>query len=202
VNQAVEIPYAGRTRRKLARSYTTLRFPDDRMNHALCINRTWVNTCASLLRMAHGLYISVRGIKDAEEQDGKCRRTDAASKTRSKVAKTGIHVNAVTAARTASTTQLPNTAFTPSLDGALSEGEVDDVDEIAKDDVEGEDEVPEDKVEGEDETPEEATMDDCKPDISLIDPPHSAVIPQEYIWRQCAVFMEIKRHAHEGPLTY
>jgi len=43
-------------------------------------------------------------------------------------------------------------------------------------------------------------MDDRKPDISLIDLPHSDVIPTEYLWRQCAVFVEVKKHARDGPL--
>jgi hypothetical protein len=43
-------------------------------------------------------------------------------------------------------------------------------------------------------------MDDRKPDISLIDLPHSETVPTEYLWRQCAVFMEIKKRAQDGPL--
>ena len=43
-------------------------------------------------------------------------------------------------------------------------------------------------------------MDDRKPDISLIDLSHSDVVPAEYLWRQCAVFMEMKRFARDGPL--
>jgi len=46
---------------------------------------------------------------------------------------------------------------------------------------------------------EDVPMNDRKPDISLIDLPHSHVIPPEYLWRQCAVFMEIKRHTRDGP---
>jgi hypothetical protein len=38
-------------------------------------------------------------------------------------------------------------------------------------------------------------MDDRKPDISLIDLPHSEIVPTEYLRRQCAVFMEIKKGA-------
>jgi hypothetical protein len=58
----------------------------------------------------------------------------------------------------------------------------------------------EEDLEDEDETPEDATMDDRKPDISLIDLPHSETVPTEYLWRQCAVFMEIKKRAQDGPL--
>ena len=43
-------------------------------------------------------------------------------------------------------------------------------------------------------------MDDRKPDISLIDLSHSDMVPAEYLWRQCAVFMEMKRNARDGPL--
>ena len=45
-------------------------------------------------------------------------------------------------------------------------------------------EGPEDEILG------EAVMDDRRPDISPIDLPHSDVVPTEYLWRQCAVFME------------
>ena len=47
--------------------------------------------------------------------------------------------------------------------------------------------------EPEDEIPEEAVMDDRRPDIFLSDLPHSDVLPTEYLWRQCAVFMEVKK---------
>ena len=52
----------------------------------------------------------------------------------------------------------------------------------------------------EDGTAAEAMMDDRKPDISLIDLPHAHIVPAEYLWRQCAVFMEVKRNAWDGPL--
>lgn len=52
-----------------------------------------------------------------------------------------------------------------------------------------------------DETPESATMDDRKPDISLVDLPQCEnVVPSKYLWRQCAVFMEMKKSASDGPL--
>jgi len=44
--------------------------------------------------------------------------------------------------------------------------------------------------EGEDETPEEAVMDGRRPGISLIDLLRSAVVPTEYLWSQCAIFMK------------
>jgi len=59
---------------------------------------------------------------------------------------------------------------------------------------------PTDEGDSEDETPEDAAMDDRKPDISLIDLPHSGVVPAEYLWRQCAVFMEVKKNTRDGPL--
>lgn len=43
-------------------------------------------------------------------------------------------------------------------------------------------------------------MDDRKPDISLIDLPHSNTVPAEYLWRQCVVLMEMKKDAEDGPL--
>ena len=44
-------------------------------------------------------------------------------------------------------------------------------------------------------------MDDRKPNISLIDLPHSDIQPTEYLWRQCAVVMEMKKNTQEGPLS-
>jgi hypothetical protein len=75
----------------------TLRFPDDGENHGLCINRTWVGTHASLLHTDYGLYVSVRGIKDADEPDGERPRDDGVQSTRSKVARTDLQVDAATA---------------------------------------------------------------------------------------------------------
>ena len=40
---------------------------------------------------------------------------------------------------------------------------------------------------------------DRKPDISLIDLPHSEVVLAEYLWRQCAVFMEMKQNIWDSP---
>ena len=54
----------------------------------------------------------------------------------------------------------------------------------------------------EDEIRNSAAMDNRKPDISLIDlpPSNSNVLPVNYLWRQCAVFMEMKKKAEDGPL--
>ena len=79
-----------------------LRFPDDKENHGLCINRTWVDTHASLLHTDHGLYVSVRGIQDADEPDGKRSRDEAVQSTRSKVARLGLQDDAATASHTES----------------------------------------------------------------------------------------------------
>ena len=59
---------------------------------------------------------------------------------------------------------------------------------------------PPDPEDFEDETLDEAAMDDRKPDISLIDLPDSDVAPTQYLWRQCAVFIEMKKDARDGPL--
>jgi len=48
-------------------------------------------------------------------------------------------------------------------------------------------------------TPKESTMEDRKPNISLIDLPESGQFPVNYLWRQCVVFMEIKKNAAHGP---
>jgi hypothetical protein len=80
----------------------TLSFPDDGENHGLWIDRTWVDTHASLLHTDHGLYVSVRGIKDADEPDGKRPREEVMQSTRSKVAKTDLQVDAATASHTKS----------------------------------------------------------------------------------------------------
>jgi len=42
-------------------------------------------------------------------------------------------------------------------------------------------------------TPTESVMDDHGPDIFLTDLPHSDVVPTEYLWRECAGFMEVKK---------
>jgi len=55
--------------------------------------------------------------------------------------------------------------------------------------------------EPEEEIPDEAAMDDYRPDIFPIDLPHSDVVPTEYPWRQCAVFMVVKKSALYGPLS-
>ena len=79
-----------------------LRFPDNKENHGLCINRTWVDTHASLLHTDHGLYVSVRGIQDADEPDGKRFRDDAMQSTRSKVSRLDLENDAATASHTES----------------------------------------------------------------------------------------------------
>jgi len=176
-----------------------LSFPDDGVNHGLCINRTWVDTHASLLHTDHGLYVSVRGIKDADEPDGKRSRDDAVRLTRSKVARADLLADAATASHAqgelyeiqhgfvAHEDRLP-TLIDHAIVEPLFDGTTSDTDESS------------DAEDFEDETPEEAVMDDRKPDISLIDLPHSDVTPTEYLWRQCAVFMEVKKHARDGPL--
>ena len=162
-----------------------LGFPDDGENYGLHIHRAWVDTHGSLLHTDRGLYISVRGIKDV---DGKRPRSDSVHATRSKVARTDILVDAATASRSdcaqynsqdsssdaLSATQLLRGATTLNMDNE------------------------EDPA---DETPEDAAMDDRKPDISLIDLSHSdGVAASESLWRQCAVFMEMKKSAADGPL--
>ena len=177
-----------------------LSFPDDGENHGLCINRTWVDTHASLLRTDHGLYVSVRGVRDADERVGKRSRDNAVQSTRSKVARLGLQGDAATASHTKSElpksqvrfvthgddipTLVDDATVTPLLDGTTT---------LDMSEYPNEEDL-------EDGTPEEAIMDDRKPDISLIDLPHSDVVPAEYLWRQCAVFMEIKKNSRDGPL--
>ena len=178
-----------------------LSFPDDGENHGLCINRTWVDTHASLLHTDHGLYVSVRGIKDAGEPDGKRSRDDAVQPTRSKVARTALHVDAATTSHSNGELygiQLEFVTYGDPFPPPVGDAAVAPLfDGIAALDT---DKTP-DEQDREDETPEEAVMDDRKPDISLIDLPHSDVIPTAYLWRQCAVFMEVKKHARDGPLS-
>ena len=52
--------------------------------------------------------------------------------------------------------------------------------------------------EPEDEIPYEAGMDDHRPGIFLIGLSHSDVVPTEYLWRQCAVFMAERESARTG----
>ena len=176
-----------------------LRFPDDGENHGLCIKRTWVDTHASLLHTDHGLYVSVRGIQDADEPDGKRSRYETVQSSRSKVARVGLEEDAATASHSESelfkspvgfitygddiSTSVFHATVTPPLDGTTAPNTVEPPNE-----------------EAEDEAPEEAAMDDRKPDISLIDLPESDVVPAEHLWRQCAVFMEMKKNADDGPL--
>lgn len=158
-----------------------LSFPNDGEDHGLYINRTWVDTHASLLHTDGGLYVSVRGIKGADNPDGKRSRDDSFPETRSKVARADLQVDAATAAHTAS---------------ALYESQDDLSDDTTTPDV---DYVPIEE-EHEDEILEEAVMDDRKPDISLIDLPPSEAVSPAYLWRQCAVFLEMKKSASDGPL--
>ena len=174
-------------------------FPDNGKNYGLTINRAWVDTHSSLLRTDPGLYISVRGIKDADEPDGKRSQRRIRQTTRFKVARRDVHADAATASHAANdesegkspedefsddespdddATSVPplDAAFTPDMEDALSEEE------------------PEEDI------PKEAVMDIRKPDISLIDLPLSNEIPQDYLWRQCAVFMEMKQSARDGHL--
>ena len=160
-----------------------LSFPDDEQNYGLCINRTWVDTHASLLHTDPGLYVSVRGIKDAGDADGKHARDDAMQTTYSKAARTDLQADAATTSHTA-------------CDLSESEGDIPDRATTLGTDDNCNEEEPEDEI------PEEAVMDDRKPDISLIDLPHSGVVPTDYLWRQCAVFMEMKRDARDGPFSY
>ena len=156
-----------------------LQFPDDGENYGLTINRAWVDTHGSLLRTDPGLYISVRGIKDVDKPERKRTMSDARQTTRFKAARTDIQADAATASHATSdpTSSVPlDTPFTPDIVDALT------------------------KRDPEEEEPEEAAMDDRKPDLSLIDLPPSGKLPREYLWRQCAIFMEIKRHASDGPL--
>jgi len=178
-----------------------LSFPDDGENHGLCINRTWVDTHASLLHTDRGLYVSVRGIKDAGEPDGKRSRDGSVQLARSKVARTALHIDAATTSHSNGELydiQVGFVTYGDRLPTPVGDAIVAPLfDRIAALDT---DETP-DEQDLEDETPEEAVMDDRKPDISLIDLPHSDVVPTEYLWRQCAVFMEVKKHARDGPLS-
>ena len=156
-----------------------LSFPDNRTNHGLCINRTWVDTHASLLHSDPGLYISVRGIKDGNDLERKRPRDGPAQNTRPKVAKTVLQTDAATASHT--------TSDLHKIQGGIPGDATPDIDDISNE------EEPQDAI------PEEAIMDDRKPDISLVDLSHSDVVPTEYLWRQCALFMEMKKSASDGP---
>jgi hypothetical protein len=165
-----------------------LRFPDDGDNHGLRINRTWVDTHDALLHTDPGLYICVRGIKEADERDdkqeGKRSRADSLHPVRLKVARPDLQTDAASASHTEDDSDDGATATFP-VSGTTT-AEVDGV---------LEEEGPEE------ETPKDANMDDRKPDISLIDLPHSGIVPPTYLSPQCAVFMEMKRYTKDGPLT-
>ena len=169
-----------------------LSFPDGRENYGLHIDRAWIDTHSSLLHTDRGLYISVRGIKDVDEPDGKRRRSDSVHTTCSKVARTVGLVDAAMASHSARVSQggpenaLPAPVGDATATQLLSEATTSNMDN---------------EEDPGNETPEGAAMDDRKPDISLIDLHHSDdVAPSEYLWRQCAVFMEIKKSAADGPL--
>ena len=169
-------------------------FPNDGENHGLSINRIWVDTHASLLHTDRGLYVSVRGIKDADEPDRKRPRDDSLRMTRSKVARKDLEVDAATASHSAhdlyeSQDDISDGVTTP------------DVEYVPDEEDEEDEEDGKDGKEFEGEISEEAIMDDRKPDISLIDLPHSRVVPTNYLWRQCAVFMEVKKDGRDGPLN-
>ena len=172
-----------------------LSFPDDEENYGLHTNRTWVDTHGSLLHTDRGLYISVRGIKDADNPDGKRSRPDSVHTTHSKVARTDLLVDAATASHNAiaqyESQDEPGDAFSAPIGDVTSIPLLSEATALNMDDEE----------EPGDEIPEGTTMDDRKPDISLIDIPHSdKVVSSEYLWRQCAVFMEMKKRAGDGPL--
>ena len=166
------------------------------------VNRGWVDTHAVLLRTDPGLFVSVRGVRDHDDDDEKKRpRLDDSRTRRSKVARTSSRVDAATASHAqqevedtelhheGSPTINPPHGSThvecgsgrllPALTIATS------VDSGDNDD---------------NGIPKEAVMEDRKPDISLIDLPESGQIPINYLWRQCAVFMEIKKAAAHGPI--
>jgi hypothetical protein len=177
-------------------------FPDDGENHGLCINRTWVDTHASLLHTDHGVHVSVRGIKGTDKPDRKRSRDDDTQLTRSKVARTTLQEDAATASHTKSELYESQVKFITYgdniqtlVDDAIDAPLCDGTTTLDTDDSSNEDDL-----EDEDETPEEVIMNDRKPDISLIDLPHSGVVPTQYLWRQCAVFMEMKEYARDGPL--
>ena len=170
-----------------------LSFPDDGENHGLCTNRIWVDTHASLLHTDQGLYVSVRGIQDADEPKGKRARDGAGKGTRSKVARSGSRNDAATASHTKSELYKSQVKIITHGNGIPTPVDGPTVAPLAKDEIPDEGGL-------EDTIYEEAVMDDRKPDISLIDLPHSDAVSAKYLWRQCAVFMEVKQHAWDGPL--
>ena len=173
-----------------------LSFPDAGENHGLCTNRTWVDTHASLLHTDHGLFVSVRGVQDADEPKGKRARGVAGKSTRSKVAKSGFRDNAATASHSKGKLCKSQVKCFAHGNGFPTPGDdptvaplLDNTTPLAKDETPHEEYLE-----------KEAVMDDRKPDISLIDLPHSDAVPAKYLWRQCAVFMEVKKNAWDGPL--
>ena len=44
--------------------------PDDKENNGMCMRRTWIDIHPSFLHTDRGVFVSVRGIKDADELDG------------------------------------------------------------------------------------------------------------------------------------
>ena len=170
-----------------------LSFPDDGENHGLCTNRIWVDTHASLLHTDQGLYVSVRGIQDADEPKGKRARDGAGKGTRPKVARSGFRNDAATTSHTKSELYKSQVKIFSHDDCIPIPVNHPTVAPLAKDETPDEEDL-------EDMIHKEAVMDDRKPDISLIDLPHSDAVPAKYLWRQCAVFMEVKQHAWDGPL--
>ena len=159
-----------------------LSFPDDGDSHALCVDRTWVDTHASLLRTDRGLYISVRGIKDVGDLDEKRPRDGTVQMTPSKVARVYLQADAATASHTISDSS--ESQHDTSEDAPTSDPHY----------------IPNEDESGDD-VPDGAIMDDRKPDISLIDLPCPDVDPPpEILWRQCALFMEMKKNVRDGPL--
>ena len=99
-------------------------------------------------------------------------RDDAMPTMRSKVARIDVQFDVAMTSHTAngqyeSQGGVPNNATSLDMDGGSNEEE------------------PEDGI------PEEAIMDGRRPGIFLIDLPHSDMVPTEYLWRQCAVFMAV-----------
>ena len=134
------------------------------------ILRTWVDTHRSVLKTDPGLYIAVKAV-DQFEGGRKRRRVGDGEGPRKRITKVPFPLLGHQRQNTSNSgVQQGETSIRPHL-----------------------------QPQGDAEETSDAILDDRKPDITLIDLPTTGDVPSEVLWRQCLVFLEVKKDSGEGP---
>ena len=143
---------------------------DTRPDFGSRILRTWVDIHRSVLKTDPGLYIAVKAV-DEFEGGRKRRRVGDGEGSRKRIAKLSPPMLGQKNQRT------------PNVDVQEGTSSV----------------QPQLQPHGDAEETSNAILDDRKPDITLIDLPTTEDVPSELLWRQCLVFLEVKKDSGESP---